>query len=107
MIPGLYASTPEPLGFGPSLEIRAFLFPAVSGTSLRPRSTTSSTVSRRLGSAAALLVEDASYVASVLGRICALIIQQVPYYRDHGKIDNLADLEVEPSRTSRSPFAWP
>jgi hypothetical protein len=25
VIPGLYASTPEPLGFGPSLEIRAFL----------------------------------------------------------------------------------
>ncbi|CAA9459763.1 MAG: hypothetical protein AVDCRST_MAG58-2344 [uncultured Rubrobacteraceae bacterium] len=25
VIPGLYASAPEPLGFGPSLEIRAFL----------------------------------------------------------------------------------
>jgi hypothetical protein len=25
IIPRLYASTPEPLGFGPSLEIRAFL----------------------------------------------------------------------------------
>jgi hypothetical protein len=35
VIPGLYASTPESLGFGPSLEIRAFLLQRGWGT--RPR----------------------------------------------------------------------
>ena len=35
MIPGLYASAPEPLGFGPSLEIRAFLLCRERGESAR------------------------------------------------------------------------
>ena len=38
VIPGLYASTPEPLGFGPSLEIRAFLLQRERGSLLVYRS---------------------------------------------------------------------
>jgi glyoxylase-like metal-dependent hydrolase (beta-lactamase superfamily II) len=38
VIPGLYASTPEPLGFGPSLEIRAFLLQRGRGNLLVYRS---------------------------------------------------------------------
>jgi glyoxylase-like metal-dependent hydrolase (beta-lactamase superfamily II) len=38
VIPGLYASEPEPLGFGPSLEIRAFLLQRVGGNLLIYRS---------------------------------------------------------------------
>src|SRR5687767_8397645 len=38
VIPGLYASTPEPLGFGPSLEIRAFLLQRQWGNLLVYRS---------------------------------------------------------------------
>ena len=38
VIPGLYASTPEPLGFGPSLEIRAFLLQREGGNLLIYRS---------------------------------------------------------------------
>jgi Metallo-beta-lactamase superfamily len=38
VIPGLYASTPEPLGFGPSLEIRAFLLQREQGNLLLYRS---------------------------------------------------------------------
>ena len=38
VIPGLYASTPEPLGFGPSLEIRAFLLQRERGNVLVYRS---------------------------------------------------------------------
>jgi len=38
VIPGLYASTPEPLGFGPSLEIRAFLLQRERGNLLVYRS---------------------------------------------------------------------
>jgi glyoxylase-like metal-dependent hydrolase (beta-lactamase superfamily II) len=38
VIPGLYASTPEPLGFGPSLEIRAFLLQREGGNLLVYRS---------------------------------------------------------------------
>src|SRR5918995_27722 len=38
VIPGLYASTPEPLGFGPSLEIRAFLLQRERGNLLLYRS---------------------------------------------------------------------
>jgi glyoxylase-like metal-dependent hydrolase (beta-lactamase superfamily II) len=38
VIPGLYASTPEPLGFGPSLEIRAFLLERERGNLLIYRS---------------------------------------------------------------------
>ena len=38
VIPGLYASTPEPLGFGPSLEIRAFLLQREQGNLLVYRS---------------------------------------------------------------------
>jgi hypothetical protein len=38
VIPGLYASTPEPLGFGPSLEIRAFLLQRQRGNLLVYRS---------------------------------------------------------------------
>jgi glyoxylase-like metal-dependent hydrolase (beta-lactamase superfamily II) len=38
VIPGLYASTPEPLGFGPSLEIRAFLLQRERGHLLVYRS---------------------------------------------------------------------
>ncbi len=34
VIPGLYASVPEPLGFGPSLEIRAFLLEREQGNLL-------------------------------------------------------------------------
>jgi hypothetical protein len=34
VIPGLYTSTPEPLGFGPSLEIRAFLLQRERGNLL-------------------------------------------------------------------------
>jgi glyoxylase-like metal-dependent hydrolase (beta-lactamase superfamily II) len=38
VVPGLYASTPEPLGFGPSLEIRAFLLRRERGNLLLYRS---------------------------------------------------------------------
>src|SRR5215204_5192103 len=38
VIPSLYASTPEPLGFGPSLEIRAFLLQRERGNLLLYRS---------------------------------------------------------------------
>lgn len=38
VIPGLYASAPEPLGFGPSLEIRAFLLRRERGNLLVYRS---------------------------------------------------------------------
>ena len=38
VIPSLYASTPEPLGFGPSLEIRAFLLQRERGNLLVYRS---------------------------------------------------------------------
>jgi glyoxylase-like metal-dependent hydrolase (beta-lactamase superfamily II) len=38
VIPGLYASVPEPLGFGPSLEIRAFLLRREGGNLLIYRS---------------------------------------------------------------------
>ena len=38
VIPGLYASAPEPLGFGPSLEIRAFLLQRERGNQLVYRS---------------------------------------------------------------------
>lgn len=38
VIPGLYASAPEPLGFGPSLEIRAFLLQREGGNLLIYRS---------------------------------------------------------------------
>ena len=38
VIPGLYASTPEPLGFGPSLEIRAYLLQRERGNLLIYRS---------------------------------------------------------------------
>ncbi|CAN5204606.1 hypothetical protein BH24ACT19_BH24ACT19_03350 [soil metagenome] len=38
VIPGLYASAPEPLGFGPSLEIRAFLLQREQGNLLIYRS---------------------------------------------------------------------
>ena len=38
VIPGLYASTPKPLGFGPSLEIRAFLLQRERGNLLVYRS---------------------------------------------------------------------
>ena len=38
VIPGLYASEPEPLGFGPSLEIRAFLLQREPGNLLVYRS---------------------------------------------------------------------
>ncbi|MGH3146113.1 MAG: MBL fold metallo-hydrolase [Rubrobacter sp.] len=38
VIPGLYASVPEPLGFGPSLEIRAFLLQREGGNLLIYRS---------------------------------------------------------------------
>lgn len=38
VIPGLYASQPEPLGFGPSLEIRAFLLRREGGNLLVYRS---------------------------------------------------------------------
>ena len=38
VIPDLYASTPEPLGFGPSLEIRAFLLRREAGNLLVYRS---------------------------------------------------------------------
>ncbi len=38
VIPGLYTSTPEPLGFGPSLEIRAFLLQRERGNLLVYRS---------------------------------------------------------------------
>jgi glyoxylase-like metal-dependent hydrolase (beta-lactamase superfamily II) len=38
VIPGLYASAPEPLGFGPSLEIRAFLLQRERGNLLVYRS---------------------------------------------------------------------
>jgi hypothetical protein len=38
VVPGLYASTPEPLGFGPSLEIRAFLLQRERGNLLVYRS---------------------------------------------------------------------
>src|ERR687894_375043 len=38
VIPGLYVSTPEPLGFGPSLEIRAFLLQRERGNLLIYRS---------------------------------------------------------------------
>ena len=38
VIPGLYASEPEPLGFGPSLEIRAFLLQRKGGKLLIYRS---------------------------------------------------------------------
>ena len=38
VIPGLYASTPEPLGFGPSLEIRDFLLQRQRGNLLVYRS---------------------------------------------------------------------
>lgn len=38
VIPGLYASAPEPLGFGPSLQIRAFLLRRESGNLLIYRS---------------------------------------------------------------------
>jgi glyoxylase-like metal-dependent hydrolase (beta-lactamase superfamily II) len=40
VIPGLYASTPEPLGFGPSLEIRAFLLQREQGNLLIYRAAT-------------------------------------------------------------------
>ena len=40
MIPGLYASKPEPLGFGPSLEIRAFLLQREQGNLLIYRAAT-------------------------------------------------------------------
>jgi hypothetical protein len=40
VIPGLYASAPEPLGFGPSLEIRAFLLQRDQGNLLLYRSNT-------------------------------------------------------------------
>jgi hypothetical protein len=38
VIPGLHASTPEPLGFGPSLEIRAYLLEREQGNLLIYRS---------------------------------------------------------------------
>jgi hypothetical protein len=34
LVPDLYASAPEPLGFGPSLEIRAFLLAHAHGNLL-------------------------------------------------------------------------
>jgi hypothetical protein len=40
VIPGLYASVPEPLGFGPSLEIRAFLLQRDRGNLLLYRAST-------------------------------------------------------------------
>jgi hypothetical protein len=40
IIPGLYASAPEPLGFGPSLEIRAFLLQRERGNLLIYRAST-------------------------------------------------------------------
>jgi len=40
VIPGLYASEPEPLGFGPSLEIRAYLLQREEGNLLVYRSAT-------------------------------------------------------------------
>jgi hypothetical protein len=40
VIPGLYASEPEPLGFGPSLEIRAFLLQRDRGNLLLYRAST-------------------------------------------------------------------
>lgn len=40
VIPGLYASAPEPLGFGPSLEIRAFLLQRERGNLLIYRAAT-------------------------------------------------------------------
>ncbi len=40
VIPGLYASAPEPLGFGPSLEIRAFLLRRDRGNLLLYRANT-------------------------------------------------------------------
>ncbi len=40
VIPGLYASAPEPLGFGPSLEIRAFLLQREQGNLLVYRAAT-------------------------------------------------------------------
>jgi len=40
VIPGLYASKPEPLGFGPSLEIRAFLLQREQGNLLIYRAAT-------------------------------------------------------------------
>jgi hypothetical protein len=40
VIPGLYASAPEPLGFGPSLEIRAFLLRREQGNLLLYRADT-------------------------------------------------------------------
>ena len=40
VIPGLYASAPEPLGFGPSLEIRAFLLQRDRGNLLLYRADT-------------------------------------------------------------------
>jgi glyoxylase-like metal-dependent hydrolase (beta-lactamase superfamily II) len=40
VIPGLYASAPEPLGFGPSLEIRAFLLQRDRGNLLLYRANT-------------------------------------------------------------------
>jgi hypothetical protein len=40
VIPGLYASAPEPLGFGPSLEIRAYLLQREQGNLLVYRSAT-------------------------------------------------------------------
>ena len=40
VIPGLYASEPEPLGFGPSLEIRAFLLQRERGNLLLYRANT-------------------------------------------------------------------
>src|SRR5215218_5974681 len=40
VIPGLYASVPEPLGFGPSLEIRAYLLEREQGNLLIYRSAT-------------------------------------------------------------------
>jgi hypothetical protein len=38
VIPGLYASTPETLGFGPSLEIRAYLLQRKRGNLIVYRS---------------------------------------------------------------------
>jgi hypothetical protein len=40
IIPGLHASAPEPLGFGPSLEIRAFLLQRERGNLLIYRAAT-------------------------------------------------------------------
>jgi hypothetical protein len=53
VIGGLYASAPEPLGFGPSLEIRAFLLQREGGNLLIYRS--------------ALLEEDAGEISSLGG----------------------------------------